>query len=167
LFERQDQVGPEGFSPNPNPVRRSWTSRPLRWQNPLPPEWRTLLQLESELEGYFTDKRGNFDHAAFWWLCACAIYPALRWNLTIYLGLKLTMPRSEGGGESSFYAEERALRLAALPWFREGFMPNWLRLRLIALLPKAVRAQVAGLLRDLLERAVKGQAANGLNLRIA
>jgi hypothetical protein len=169
FFERQEDVGSDGFTTGRDPVRRTWTFRPQRWLNPLPPDDRTFKQLEIELKGYFIDDHGNFDQAAFWWLGACAIYPVLRWDLTIYLGLKLTMPQIKIAGGMPLYTEERALRLAVLPWFREGYMPDWLRRRLLESLPKPVRVQATALLRDLLEGVVysDGQAFDSVRLRIA
>jgi hypothetical protein len=169
FFERQEDIGSEGFATSRYPVRRTWTFRPQRWLNPLPPDDRTFKQLEIELEGYFTDDHGNFDQAAFWWLGACAIYPVLRWDLTIYLGVRLTMPQIKIIDGMPLYTEERALRLAVLPWFREGYMPDWLRRRLLESLPKPVRVQATTLLRDLLERVVNSdaQAFDSVRLRIA
>ena len=39
------------------------------------------------------------------------------------------MPRARDG--QPLFTEERLLRLARLPWFRHGKMPDWLRLELI------------------------------------
>jgi hypothetical protein len=169
FFERQEDIGSDSFTTGCDPVRRTWTFRPQRWLNPLPPDDRAFKQLETELESYFTDDHGHFDQAAFWWFGACAIYPVLRWDLTIYLGLKLTMPQIKIAGGMPLYTEERALRLAVLPWFREGYMPDWLRRRLLESLPKSVRVQATALLRDLLERAVNsdGQTFDSVRLRIA
>jgi hypothetical protein len=167
LFERQAPSGAEHFEVRRGPIRWSWTSRPQRWLIPLPPNDSAFKQLEGELARYFVDDRGNFDEDAFWWFAACAIYPALRWDLTVYLGLKLTSPRAGGG--LPLYTEERALRLAVLPWFRDGYMPNWLRRRMLALLPKDMRIRAVALVRDIFERAVKseGQAFDAVRLRIA
>jgi hypothetical protein len=167
LFERHDPPGSEQFAVREDPARWTWTSRPRRWLIPVPPDGRAMDLLESEIARYFTDARGVFDESAFWWFAACAIYPALRWDLTVYLGLKLVAPRVNGG--MPLYSEERALRLAVLPWFRDGFMPDWLRRRLIALLPKTVRLQAFALLRDLFNRAVKSgnESFDAVRLRIA
>jgi hypothetical protein len=168
LFERQEGPDPEKFAVQRDQVRRTWTLRPQRWLSPVPPDSRAVERLQDELTRYFVDDRGNLDETALWWLAACAIYPALRWDLTVYLGLKLNAPRADGTA-MPFYNEERALRLVALPWFREGFMPDWLRRRLLVLLPKDVHAQAAWLLHDLLERAVKSedQAFDAMRLRVA
>ncbi|WP_338416850.1 hypothetical protein [uncultured Sphaerotilus sp.] len=76
-----------------------------------------LAQLLHELRGYLGPKRMQ-------WLAACAVFPALAWPLTLALGRKLI----EDDGE-------RAVGLAALgalPWFRQGRMPGWLREVLLA-----------------------------------
>ncbi|HXO29339.1 MAG TPA: L-lactate permease, partial [Thermoanaerobaculia bacterium] len=60
----------------------------------------------------------------FQWLCACAVYPELHWDMTLYLGALPSL------GDGSL-REELLLRLARLPWFRRGTLPDDLRLRLI------------------------------------
>ena len=169
LFERGEEAGSDVLIMRRDPIQRSWAMRPQRWLNPMPPDDRSYVQLEEELCNYFVDERANFDKAAFWWFCACAIYPALRWDLTIYLGLNLTTPRARGAERIPFYTEARALRLAALPWFREGFMPDRLRRKLLSLLPKILHTQATRLLRDLLERAAHfdGQSSDAVRLQIA
>src|SRR5262249_27145568 len=156
LFERQDPPDPEQFKVKRGSVRRTWTMRPGRWLAPTPQDDATYHRLRAELQAYFKDDRGGFDETAFWWLAACAVYPAVRWDLTVYLGLRLRAMPSNSAADRGLrlYTEDRALRLAELPWFRSGFMPNWLRRRLFAELPETMRAQVALLLNDLLKRAV-------------
>jgi hypothetical protein len=169
LFERPDEIGAEGLRVGRSGAQWTWSSRPQRWLNPIAPDENALKRLESELVRYFTDDRGVPDEPAFWWLACCAIYPALRWDLTIYLGLKLRTPHPRIIEGTSFYSEDRAIRLAMLPWFREGFMPDWLRRRLVSLLPKALQAQAVTVLRDLLERAINcdGQVFDAMRLRVA
>jgi hypothetical protein len=79
----------------------------------------------------------------FDWLCACAIYPELHWDLTLYLG---SLP-SLG---NNLVNEKNLLRLGALPWFRTGSMPDNLRWLLINELPpekaRAVRTSLIQLL---------------------
>jgi formylglycine-generating enzyme required for sulfatase activity len=97
----------------------------------------------------------------FQWLCACAVYPELQWDLTLYLGglvqnknpLKPVIPAKAGihfspmdksmGSETvdscfrrndrrrEIVTEENILRLLRLPYFREGEMPNDLRWKLM------------------------------------
>lgn len=81
-----------------------------------PPE-PMLQELLFQLRAYLGAQR-------YQWLCACAIFPALSPTLTLALGRALS-------GE----ARELALGIAslgALPWFRHGRMPAWLRQALLA-----------------------------------
>ncbi len=66
------------------------------------------------------------DDAGWYWLCACAVYPDLRWGLTLHLGHCLT---DDAG--IPLFSRQRLFMLARLPWFRYGYMPDWLRRRLI------------------------------------
>ena len=56
-------------------------------------------------------------------LQACAVYPAIAWNITTRLAGKL-LPTQE--------IEVTLERLVELPWFRHGMMPDWLRVRLVS-----------------------------------
>jgi hypothetical protein len=165
LFERHDHPGGEYVDVPGKPVRWSWTADPQLWLIPLTPPEDDRLDLERELERYFTED-GRFDEDGFWWFAACAIYPAVRWDLTVYLGLKLTSPATAG---RPLYSDARALRLAVLPWFRDGYMPPWLRLRLMQSLPKSFRSKAVALLRDILDRAIAAdeKAFDAVCLRIA
>lgn len=60
------------------------------------------------------------------WIAACALYPALHWDLTLYLGQYL----SEQSGES-LLTSRRILELCRLPWFNEGQMPEAARIELV------------------------------------
>ncbi|MBC8089634.1 MAG: hypothetical protein H7Z40_20415, partial [Phycisphaerae bacterium] len=69
--------------------------------------------------------RSYFDNAAgFQWLCACAVYPELRWDLTLHLA---GIPALRAAA----LTEENLLRLVALPWFSAGVFPDPLRLALL------------------------------------
>jgi len=61
----------------------------------------------------------------FYWLCACAVYPELNWNLTLYIGYNLKLDNKP------VFSESFLSLLADLPWFRYGRIPDWLRQRLI------------------------------------
>jgi len=67
--------------------------------------------------------RDFLGEAGYYWFSACAVYPEIRWHLTVYLGYQLKLLNEE--------REERFAKLARLPWFRYGNMPNWLRDQLI------------------------------------
>jgi formylglycine-generating enzyme required for sulfatase activity len=62
---------------------------------------------------------------AFQWLCACAVYPELHWDLTLYLGSLQCMAEN-------LINEENLLHLIRLPWFRTGSIPDELRWALIS-----------------------------------
>jgi hypothetical protein len=57
------------------------------------------------------------------WLEACAVYSELHWDLTCELGLRVV------GKEA--LSDSRLLRLVRLPWFRNGTMPNHVRVELL------------------------------------
>lgn len=79
----------------------------------------------------------------FEWLCACAVYPELHWDLTLYLGALPSMG-------NNLVREKNLLKLIQLPWFRTGTMPDNLRWLLINELPpekaKAIRTSLIQLL---------------------
>jgi PASTA domain/PKD domain len=90
--------------------------------------------------------------SGYYWLSACAVYPMLHWDLTLYLGFKLLNDRSE--------IENRLLPLVRLPWFRYGAMPDWLRLKLISGLSpednQTTRTALEDLFLTILERPADG-----------
>ena len=68
----------------------------------------------------------------FQWLCACAVYPGLRFPLTVHLGRRLAEAVDRPAPD-----EEEHMALCRLPWFRRGWMPEALRLALLqSLLPE-------------------------------
>ena len=76
----------------------------------------------------------------FRWLCACAVYPEITWGLTLRLA-----------GDAPDY--QSLPSLSRLPWFRHGFMPDWLRRLLVSRLgPEAgdrLRTNLERLVEDL------------------
>lgn len=81
----------------------------------------------------------------FRWLCACAIYPELHWDLTLYLA---TLPSV---GED-LVDEDDLLRLVRLPWFRVGSIPDEIRSLLADQLDPGETLLVREALVGLLER---------------
>jgi hypothetical protein len=96
----------------------------------------------------------------FKWLAACAVYPGLNWNLTLSLGQQLDLI-----GDNN----TRLLRLARLPWFRYGYMPDWLRIALLEAL-KSGETQAEPEIRDCLNKLLSEitkqapSAASGLKI---
>lgn len=89
--------------------------------------------------------RTYLGHDTFQWLCACAVYPRLQWDMTLFIGMLPCMP-------SGLVSDENLLRLIRLPWFRESHMPEDVRQLLMRELnPKidrAVRAAIIELLQQ-------------------
>jgi hypothetical protein len=73
----------------------------------------------------------------FAWMAACAVYPLLIPKLTEFLGLTVTNDLGKSLGD-----EEGYVRLCSLPWFREGTIPDWLRVKLVRGMSKALSDQV-------------------------
>jgi len=61
------------------------------------------------------------DDEIFQWLCACSVFPDLHIYLTLYLGIKIYKK----------IKDNQLLSLIHLPWFKEGRIPEKLRLELI------------------------------------
>lgn len=108
-----------------------------RWFRRLAPHQTQVTEMVDVLKAYLGQ--------SFHWLCACAVYPALNWHLTLHLGLNLR----DGSGKP-LLDEERLVTLLRLPWFRHGTIPDWVRLALLDALPKAREQEVRVLLRELL-----------------
>src|SRR5262245_26018525 len=122
---------------------------------PAPPEPEAAVKIEA-LRLYLGEE-------AFQWLCACAVYPELHWDLTLYLG---SLPRVGAG----LIGEKNLLHLIRLPWFRTGSMPDELRLRLIGELEPERERAVRSAIVELLEKNPAPQgtfAADARKLEIA
>ena len=122
-------------------------NRPQRFLFNNPPGNKTIDDVLRELRNYL-------DAPAFDWLAALAVYPAVQWDLTLFLGVQL--PKFEGGNAARepLYDEDRLAALTQLPWLKAGRMPNWLREALISQLSSARRSEV----KDVIEKAL--DAAN-------
>lgn len=121
----------KGRAPYPEALR----VRGRRWVERDSPEPRLVTEVLESLRSYLGE-------AGYYWLSACAVFPELNWNLTVYLGNAL----SAGDGGSLLQAC-RLTVLARLPWFRYGYMPDWLRLWLLSELPRHQEDEVRQWLR--------------------
>jgi len=143
----------EPVPPMPAPLR----TEPGRWLDPVPPPVEEAERMARDLRWYLKE---SYD-----WLAACAVYPELHWDLTLELGRLLSvldgLRRLEGSGLS---------RLVRLPWFRQGALPEWLRLWLLSDLPARTNQAVRGALEQLLvgsERVENAGFTTGPTLTIA
>jgi hypothetical protein len=104
----------------------------------VPPEFMSTDGDVASLAMYLDDD-------VFQWLCACAVYPLLDWNLTLHLA---TFIDPAGG----LYRERKILQLIRLPWFREGSIPGEWRARLVDSLPTVLRTRIREFLISEMER---------------
>lgn len=83
------------------------------------------------------------------WLCGCAIFPVLAPTLTLELGRAACPGASDDELAAGYFA------LAALPWFRHGRMPDWLREELLQRLPDASAERLRAVVTQRLDRALQ------------
>jgi len=105
---------------------------PLEVAPLLPPPDEDDPALLEHLQQYFQALRLPSESAAgevaacqWRWLCACALYPELSWDLTLALGQRLAEVYQQ-----PVASPRRLLHLLRLPWFTRGKMPTSLRERL-------------------------------------
>lgn len=83
-------------------------------------------QLLAFLRAEFVDYRmGEEQDQLLQWIAACAIPPILFWDWTLYAGKML------GSTENEALSLENLLRIARIPWFIEGEMPDAARQALL------------------------------------
>lgn len=150
------------FEPQPFTQLLSWEDRPERWLSQADLEEEEWALLLNDLKAYFQSGQSSADgeHSpAIEWLCSCAVYPALNWDIALYLGLKL-----KGADGERYYSDTRASRLTNLPWFKAGYIPDPLRQRMLNHLkthsPARHRAVVCAVA-DLLKGIEPGDGSRG------
>ncbi len=143
LFRAYAFTGGFDLKPLPALVR----SRPYYWLSENDPGEGDAKRLDNVLR-YYLDAEGLL------WLKALAVYPALEWGLTLYLGREL-----------GFFEEPRLAALTLLPWLRESHMPLWLRQRFIAALPDDIRVATIAAIHRLMKAEGTPRAAQLALLR--
>jgi hypothetical protein len=146
---------------------RMITQDTLRWLDRNPPPDATVGRLLRALHEFLGPD-------GYSWLCACAIYPQISWPIT--LALLDTLLPSGSDLPARRAIDEQLPSIARLPWFRYGYMPDWLRKLLIAQLEPekeaSIRARleqlVCGLLgsQETTEAAKRETDASHLGIRI-
>lgn len=140
----------------------TWSASPSRWVHEGRPDSHVVKRLLADLKLYFAEPESSARRVraprGFLWLCVCAIFPALRPDITDFLGARIF---DETG--QPLRSDQRATLLAALPWMRAGRMPAWLRRELIAQLPRKLAARVRRQLREALSL---GTARDGDGLQV-
>jgi hypothetical protein len=83
------------------------------------------------------------------WLCACALYPNLQWDITLHLGLAINR---------NLLTETNLEKLLRLPWFRRGSMPVPVQQALVESLGESKRLRLRGAIVELLDSATPAAA---------
>jgi formylglycine-generating enzyme required for sulfatase activity len=118
-------------------------------------QWDKNLEDLKELEAWLGDAE------LLDWLCCCAVYPDIHWNITLHLGLSLFKGKMN---------EAALLKLIGLPWFRQGSMSEEMRRQLIGKLAPEKISAVRQLIIKLLEESKPesgSEAANQYKLYVA
>ena len=136
LVDLDDGWRPEALYPAPyaRPFPEILGANERRWldrNEPPPDTGDRLVRQTAEFLG----------PTGFGWLCACAVYPEITWGLTLRVA-----------GDAPDYSVLPSL--ARLPWLRHGFMPDWLRHRLL----RQLAPDVGDRLRTNLERLLEDLA---------
>ena len=89
------------------------------------------------------------------WIAACAVYPLLHWEVTLFLGNELS------GGESQLLQFDNLLQMTRLPWFVSGRIPEEARMELLDYLAKrGLEGRVREALHRMLEQSAKPDPAS-------
>ena len=94
--------------------------------------------------------------SAFRWLCACAIYPEIHYNLTLRIGQCL-YPKGQ-------LSSLDLLKMIQLPWFIKGLMPDKLRYSLIRSLGEKDTVRVREVIVDVLKENPSQEGEPGFHL---
>ena len=118
-----------------------------RWLKANAPSTEIIHKTLDSLERYLGP-------TGFYWLCACAVFPMIQWNITTYLGYKLDK------SHKALFDKPNLYKIINLPWFRHGYMPDWLRVKLISRLKLNQDIQVRLAIKDLLLSALMSKDEN-------
>jgi hypothetical protein len=98
------------------------------------------------------------DDSLYRWVCACALYPQLQWDVTLQLGFRLN---------PGLLSETNLLKLVRLPWFRRGSIPVALQHALAESLGAQKRQRLRAAILELFEETRPAEAAAAHRLEIA
>jgi hypothetical protein len=150
---REDPGTPEEFR-RLAPLSYLLSEEPLRFIEEAEPTTEVLRLTGEALKRCLTSALHD-------WLAACAVFPVLNWQVTSFLGRGLL----DDSGRP-LLTEDRILVLSQLPWFRQGWMPSWLRRLLISDLSEDRYLEIRALLESSL--ALDGSGAlDAMPLRVA
>ena len=127
------------------------TENPERWVEYRPPRGCDIDRLIKELKTWLGPQ-------GYYLLCAMAAYPELHFGLTLALDKLLN---DHSGSDTP---SQRLARIAALPWARHGYIPDYLREKLLSQCAKSAKTRIAQAYTDLFE--AKTCATDGRNVRL-
>jgi WD40 repeat protein len=136
------------------PLPEQLLTHPFYWLDRSPPTAAEITSMLKSLEQYLGED-------GYYWFTACAVFPELHWNITLYLGTQLKTQSNQSLAEVC-----SPIKLARLPWFRSGYMPDWLRSLLILKLTKEQELTIRSALQNLLVSSVQG-TVNQQQLEVA
>ena len=134
LSDKHNKAGADDLRDLPLP--RRLTGGALSWLGDHPWPRRTRQTVLRDLQDYLGQE-------GFQLLCATAAYPGLYWGLTRALDAQLELAAHERGF--------RLRKLARLPWFRHGRMPDHVRLALLRHLDRNQRRRISDTYHALLQ----------------
>jgi MFS family permease len=122
-----DFLRTEGRPPRPAFERMPRRPGPLALEGPDSIRWHSdRIPGEAEREAVLDAIALELRPGGFELMCVLALFPELRPDLTLHAAQSLKGPRGEPLVDEVGFAA-----LAALPWFRLGRIPDWLRLELV------------------------------------
>jgi hypothetical protein len=139
---------PQALMPDVNRLYGFFAVGVWRWVDDIEPRADAVDALMERL-------RSGLTEVAFDWLRALAVYPAIYWSLTLFLGSKLICAHGK-----TLYTAGYMLEIARLPWLEHGRMPDWLRKHLILEMPSDLRDRVRNVLQSLLLTVVSRNPKN-------
>ncbi len=127
----------EQFEQETTPNIAYWISKNyLFWQPEMDPNFQNVPELSADaydknsLVGLRNRLKNYLGNDAFQWLCACAVYPEIQWDLTLFLGKELSTEAQP------LMTNNNLIKLSKLEWFRKGHIPEDIRRFLAAELDK-------------------------------
>ncbi len=105
-------------------------SDPSRWKNQLKDVAQFSVEIEEDRD-IVQQLHWHYTADEVKWIASCAVYPALHWDLTLYLGDLVARDNRAGLLKEQFLTVDRISRLNQLPWFLQGKMPNEVRSQLV------------------------------------
>lgn len=104
-----------------------------QWEEEEKMDWQAIKEQIKDQASKHIQLRGSliqtlrlhYSEAMLHWIAACALYPSLHWDLTLYLGQQLSPE------DSTLLTTTNLMALNRLTWFVEGSMPTEVRAVLV------------------------------------